>query len=128
MRAVNPEIQLAVAGRIMRPDDLQDAEDWNRTVLAEVGDQVNFLSFSIYHPDETVRLEAADPEQWHHSLLSAPHGVEETIQQMGELIREMAPGREIGLVLDGFNVRSPAWHCAGGVICRRDAECLSAAV
>ena len=108
MRAVNPTIQLVVAGRIMRPGDLLDAEDWNRTVLAEVGDQINFLSFSIYHPDETVRLEAADPEQWHHSLLSAPHGVEETIQQMGELIREMAPGREIGLVLDGFNVRSPA--------------------
>ncbi|MBG0771229.1 MAG: hypothetical protein H0S82_05940 [Anaerolineaceae bacterium] len=108
MRTVNPEIQLTIAGRLMQPGDPQDAEDWNRTVLAEVGDQIDFLSFSIVHPDEVGDLEATAPEHWHHSLISAPHGVEETIQRMAELIRETVPGREIGLVLDGFNVRSTA--------------------
>jgi len=107
MRAVNPAIQLVVAGKMPLPGDPQDAEDWNRTVLAGVGEQIDFLSFSVFHPDDAGRLDAADPETWHHSLLSAPHGVEEAVQRMAELIREMVPGREIGLVLDGFNVRPP---------------------
>lgn len=105
MRAMNPAIQLAIAGKTLLPGDPQDAEEWNRTVLAGVGDQVDFLSFSVFHPDDAGRMENTDPEAWHHSLLSAPHGVEEAIRRMAELIREMAPGREIGLVLDDFNVR-----------------------
>ncbi|MBG0770150.1 MAG: hypothetical protein H0S82_00495 [Anaerolineaceae bacterium] len=107
MRAVNPAIQLVAAGKMPLPGDPQDAEDWNRTVLAGVGSQIDYLSFSVYHPDETGRLESVDPETWHHSLLSAPHGVEEAIQRMAELNREVVPDRQIGLVLDGFNVRPP---------------------
>ncbi|MBG0788679.1 MAG: hypothetical protein H0S79_26625, partial [Anaerolineaceae bacterium] len=108
MRAADPEIQLAVTGLAMLPSDSQDAEAWNRTVLAEVGDQVDYLAFSLYQPDEVGRRETPEVEQRHHSLLSAPHSAEEIIQRMAALVQETAPDREIGLVLEGFNVMPPA--------------------
>jgi len=107
MRKVDPEIQLAAAGMAMLPGDLQDAEDWTRTVLAGIGDQIDFLSLQIYQPDEAGQEEYRDPEQWYHSILSAPHSAEETIERMGRLIREAVPEREIGIALDAFSVRLP---------------------
>ncbi|QRN82736.1 hypothetical protein JR338_09965 [Chloroflexota bacterium] len=107
MRAADPEIQLAVAGLAILPGDPEDAEAWNRTVLTALGDQVDYLAFSLYQPDEVGREEVLNAEQRHHSMLSAPHSAEEVIQRLGALVQELAPEREIGLVLDGFNVMPP---------------------
>lgn len=107
MRAADPEIQLAVAGLAMFPGNPEDAEDWNRTVLTALGDQMDYFAFSLYQPDEVGRQETPDVEQRHHSLLSAPHSSEEIIQRMGALVQEVAPDRKIGLVLEGFNVMPP---------------------
>jgi len=108
MRAVNSEIQLAIAGKAILPGDPQDAEGWTRTMLAGVGDQIDYLALSLSYPDKLGLQDPTDPEQWHHSLLSAPHGVEEMIQRMGEVIRDAVPGHKIGLVLDGFSINSLA--------------------
>ena len=108
MRVVNPDIQFVAAGMAMLPGDSQDAEGWNRTVLAGIGGQIEALSFRIRQPDEVGRLETRSPEQWYHSILSAPHSAEEAIQRMGRLIREVIPDREIGIALDAFNSMPPA--------------------
>ncbi len=123
MRAADPEIQLAVGGLVMLPDDPEDAEAWNRTVLTALGDQINYLAFSLYQPDEAGREEALNAEQRHNSLLSAPHSAEEVIQRVGVLIQEMAPDREIGLVLEGFNIMPPTGDPHPAATCRM--ACIS---
>jgi alpha-N-arabinofuranosidase len=107
MRAVDPDIQFVAEGRAMLPGDPQEAEGWNRTVLAGIGDQIDTLSFQIRQPDEAGRMETSDPEGWYHSVLSAPHSVEEGIQRMGRLIQEVIPDREIGIAVDAFNSLPP---------------------
>jgi alpha-N-arabinofuranosidase len=107
MRAVDADIQLAVTGKLGLPGNSAEAERWNRLVLEGLGDQVDVVAVQVVHPgigkDET----PSDPKQLYHSLLSAPHDVEEAIQGLSRLIREVVPDREIGIVLDGFGLGLP---------------------
>lgn len=107
MRAVDPEIRLVGEGKVMLPGGPEDAETWNRSVLGEIGGQLDALSIRIVHPGEGADESPADPERLYHSLLSAPHSVEESIRRLADLIREVVPGRELGIVLDGFGLQSP---------------------
>ena len=105
LRAADPEIQLVAAGKVMLPGNPDGAETWNRTVVAELGDQLDYLAIRIMHPAGAAAEEMSDPERLYHSLLSAPHSVEEQIQSLANLIRAVAPDRKIGIVLDAFNLQ-----------------------
>jgi alpha-N-arabinofuranosidase len=108
LRAADPAIQLVVAGKNLLPGDPEGAEDWNRAILEEIGDQLDYLSIRVIYPGGAAGEDASDPERWYHSLLSAPHSVEESLQRLAALIRDGVPGREIGIVLDSFGLQLPA--------------------
>jgi alpha-N-arabinofuranosidase len=107
LRAVDPDIQLALTGKLGWPGSLEEAERWNRLVVEELGDQVEVVAVQVVHPGVTENETPSDPKQLYHSLLSAPHGVEEAIQALSDLIREVVPDREIGIALDGFSLDLP---------------------
>jgi alpha-L-arabinofuranosidase len=107
MRAVDPEIKLVAVGLDMQFGDTLQAEEWNRTVLEGIGDRIDYLSFHVYQPDEDGYREEYDTAALYHSLLSAPHSVEDAIRRMAQLIEEVVPDREIGVALDEFNVKLP---------------------
>lgn len=107
MRAVDPEIKLVAVGLDMQSGDALQAEEWNRIVLEGIGDQIDYLSFHVYQPDENGYREEYDPAALYHSLLSAPHSVEDAIRGMAQLIEDVVPEREIGVALDEFNVKLP---------------------
>ena len=107
MRAVDPEIQLAVTGKLGLPGNSEEAERWNRLVLESFGDQVDVVALQVAHPGIGEDESPSDPKQLYHSLLSAPHDVEEAIQGLSGLIREVVPDSEIGIALDGFGLELP---------------------
>jgi alpha-N-arabinofuranosidase len=107
MRAVNPDSQLAVTGKLGLPGTLEAAGRWNRLVLEEFGDQVDVVAVEVVHPGVAEDGTPSDSKQLYHSLLSAPHDVEEAIQNLAGLIREVVPDREIGIALDGFGLQLP---------------------
>lgn len=107
MRAVDPEIKLVAVGLDMQFGDTRQAETWNRTVLEGIGDQIDYLSFHVYQPEEDGYQEEYDQAALYHSLLSAPHSTEDAIRRMAQLIEEVVPDRKIGIALDEFNVKLP---------------------
>ncbi len=107
MRAVDAEIKLVAVGLDMQFGESRLAEEWNRTVLEGIGDQIDYLSFHVYQPDEDGYHEEYDQSELYHSLLSAPHSVEDAIRRMAQMIEEIVPDRKIGVALDEFNVKLP---------------------
>ncbi len=107
MREQDPTIKLVAVGLDHLEGDPRGAADWNRTVLAGLGDRVDYLSFHVYQPSEEGYRERYDPEQLYHSIMAAPHSTEAAINRMAATIREAAPGRDIGIALDEYNVKFP---------------------
>ena len=107
MRGVDPEIQLAVAGKLVLPGNSEDDEHWNRLVLEELGDQVDFIALQVVYPGKAEDDSLQDPKRLYHSLLSAPHGVEEAIRDLAGLIREVTPDRKVEIALDSFGLELP---------------------
>jgi alpha-N-arabinofuranosidase len=107
MRAADPEIKLVAVGMDMQPGDPRGAEEWNRAVLKGIGDQIDYLSFHVYQPDETGYREQYDEKELYHSLISAPYSTEDAIRRMADLIKKLVPDRQIGVALDEYNVKLP---------------------
>jgi alpha-N-arabinofuranosidase len=107
MRAVDPEVKLVAVGLDMQFGYTHLAEEWNRTVLEGIGDQIDYLSFHVYQPEEDGYQEEYDTAALYHSLLAAPHSTEDAIRRMAQMIEEIVPDRKIGVALDEFNVKLP---------------------
>lgn len=107
MRAADPEIELVAVGLDMQPGDPRGAEEWNRTVLEGIGEQIDYISFHVYQPDETGYREQYNEEALYHSLIAAPYDTEDAIRRMADLINEVVPNRQISVALDEYNVKLP---------------------
>ncbi len=107
MRAVDPEIKLVAVGLDQLEGDPRNATEWNQTVLEGLGDAIDFLSFHVYQPSEEGYQESYDPARLYHSIVAAPHSTEEAIKRMADLIKNVVPGRKIGIALDEYNVKYP---------------------
>ena len=107
MREADPTIQLVAVGLDHLAGDPRDAEGWNRTVLEGIGEKIDALSFHLYQPSEEGYRESYDPESLYHSLVSAPHSVEDAIRRMADTIHSVCPDREIAVALDEYNVKLP---------------------
>src|SRR5256885_2264508 len=82
MLAVDPSIKLIAVG--------DNNMDWNRTVLREAGAHIDFLAVHHYYGTREMR---DDPL----NLMAHPLFYDSFYKQLGALIRELVPGREIKL-------------------------------
>ena len=88
MRAVDPAIKIIAVG--------DEDPEWNRTVLREIGEEIDLLSIHHYRP------KPADPTGF-GALMARPLLYERFYDSVRDMIREIVPGREIGVALNEWN-------------------------
>ncbi len=108
MREADPGIRIVAVGDGPLTDAPDDpARQWNETVLREAGDLIDYLSFHIYQAGEEGWREDYDLEALHHTVCAAPLDMEAIIGRMAEQIKALAPGRDIRVALDEWNLWLP---------------------
>lgn len=99
MRAVDPSLKFVAVGLN------GDRQDWTRTVLAAVGDQVDYVSLHLYG-STTQLIDGADE---YDAIVAQPQYFEQEIQSYSALVTELAARsgtqRPLGLALDEWNIR-----------------------
>ncbi|HEY8149291.1 MAG TPA: alpha-L-arabinofuranosidase C-terminal domain-containing protein [Vicinamibacteria bacterium] len=92
MRAVDPAIELIAVG----DNDMR----WNRTVLAVAGSSIDYLAIHHYYG----RKQMADDAR---NLMARPLFHERFYKEVERLIREVAPGRSVRLVINEWGLDLP---------------------
>jgi len=92
MRAVDPTIRLIAVG----DNDIA----WNRTVLSQVGNEIDFLAIHHYYGGDSLER---DPR----NLSAHPLHYEAFYKQMAALIHELVPNRSIGLAINEWGLDLP---------------------
>ncbi|HWS87747.1 MAG TPA: alpha-L-arabinofuranosidase C-terminal domain-containing protein [Pyrinomonadaceae bacterium] len=92
MRAADPSIKLIAVG----DNDMR----WNRTVLAEAGREIDYLAIHHYYGR---RESAGDPS----NLLARPLHYGRFYEEVGRLLKELVPGRDIQLAINEWGLDLP---------------------
>jgi alpha-N-arabinofuranosidase len=92
MRAVDPTIQLIGVG----DNDM----GWNRTVLAVAGSSIDYLAIHHYYGRKQMADDALN-------LMARPLFHERFYREVERLIREVAPGRNVRLVINEWGLDLP---------------------
>ena len=92
MRAVDPSIRFIAVG----DNDMA----WNRTVLSRAGSRIDYLAIHHYYG-------LKDAEREYANLMARPLFYEKFYQEVGRAIAELAPGRDIKLVINEWNTALP---------------------
>ncbi|HOU24286.1 MAG TPA: alpha-L-arabinofuranosidase C-terminal domain-containing protein [Anaerolineae bacterium] len=105
MRQADPGIRIVAVGDGPLTDEPNDpARLWNDEVLRQAGGLIDYLSFHIYQPNQEGWQETYDLQQLHHTVCAAPLDVERIVQRMAGHIGAVAPGRDIKVALDEWNL------------------------
>lgn len=97
MKHVDPTIKLVAAG-------LKDADDWNRTILEEAGDSIDYISLHFFYGDR-VGL-AGGPTTGYQEHVAAPLDAERAVRRLDTLIGRATGSDRIRIVVDEWEV----WH------------------
>jgi alpha-N-arabinofuranosidase len=92
MLAVDPSLRLIAVG----DNDMA----WNRTVLARAGAQIDYLAIHHYYGLSEAKNEYAN-------LMARPLFYERFYRDVGRAIAELAPGRDIRLIINEWNTSLP---------------------
>ena len=92
MKAVDPSIVLLAVG----DNDME----WNRTVLKLAGPHIDHLAIHHYYGLREMQGDALN-------LMARPLFYERFYQEVGALLRELVPGREIKLAINEWNTSLP---------------------
>jgi len=105
MRAADPNIKIVAVGDKVLSDQANDpGRLWNETVLSRCADQMDYLSFHLYQPDQSGWQESYDPDALHHIVCAAPLDAEAIIQRIAAQIQRAAPRRKIQIAFDEWNL------------------------
>jgi alpha-N-arabinofuranosidase len=105
MRTAAPSFRLVAVGDGPLTDAADDpALRWNELVLRAAGDLIDYLSFHICQPNQEGWRESYDLEKLHHTVCAAPLDVESIVGRMARQIEALAPGREIHVAPDEWNL------------------------
>jgi alpha-N-arabinofuranosidase len=96
MRAVDPTIQLIAVGEGIFPG----SDDWNSAVLKIAGSEIQYLAVHDYN-SVTQNASAPDPRA---AMMGRPAGYEKNYKHMADLIRAEAPGRDIKVIVNEWNL------------------------
>ena len=88
MKDVDPSIKIIAVG--------DEDPEWNRTVLEEIGGEIDMLAIHHYRPKET------DPQGF-EALMARPLWYEAFYGRVRTMIDDVAPGRDIGVALNEWN-------------------------
>jgi alpha-N-arabinofuranosidase len=92
MRAVDPSLRFIAVG----DNDMA----WNRTVLRHAGAQIDYLAIHHYYGLRDVEREYAN-------LMARPLFYERFYRDVATVIRELAPGRDVKLIINEWNTALP---------------------
>ena len=92
MRAVDPDVRLIAVG----DNDMA----WNRTVLLGAGAGIDYLAIHHYYGRREMGGDVAN-------LLAHPLRYERFYKEVGQAIRELVPGRRIGLAINEWGLDLP---------------------
>jgi alpha-L-arabinofuranosidase len=92
MKAVDPSIKIIATG----DNDL----DWNRTVLTIAGRNIDYLAVHHYYGQREMKGDA-------NNLRARPLRYEQFYRQMQQMIKEVAPDRNIKLAINEWNTSLP---------------------
>jgi alpha-N-arabinofuranosidase len=107
MRAVDPEIKIIAVGHNPLTDDPDDpAARWNRIVLENAGDLIDYLSWHIYQPEKESWKTEYDPAELMKNVNAAHMDLEEILLRVENQIKEHS-GRKILQAVDEWNLWLP---------------------
>jgi alpha-N-arabinofuranosidase len=92
MRAVDPSLRFIAVG----DNDMA----WNRTVLKHAGAKIDYLAIHHYYGGR-------DAEREYANLMARPLFYERFYKQVAGAITELAPGRDIKLIINEWNTSLP---------------------
>lgn len=92
MRAVDPSLQLIAVGE----GAMKDQDDWNSTVLRIAGPEINFLAIHDYTSSNENTSRA--------QMLGRAAKFEAGYRHTADLIRQLAPGRNIRQIVNEWNL------------------------
>jgi alpha-N-arabinofuranosidase len=88
MKAVDPSIRIIATG--------DKNLEWNRTILKVAGKNIDYLSVHLYYGPAEMKGDA-------NNLRARPLHYEQFYRQMQQMIRDLAPGRDIKLAVNEWN-------------------------
>lgn len=107
MKAVDPEIKIVAVGHSPITDQTDDEGYlWNETVLKNIGDQINYLSWHIYQPDKSGWQEVYDAKELYKSICAAHLDIENIVDRVeSQIIRSGHP--QVLQAVDEWNLWLP---------------------
>jgi alpha-L-arabinofuranosidase len=92
MRAVDPTLKFIAVG----DNDMK----WNRTVLRQAGARIDYLAIHHYYGRREMKGDALN-------LMARPLHYERFYREVAQLIKELVPGRELGLAINEWGLDLP---------------------
>ena len=96
MRAVDPSLRLIAVGAGIFPG----SDDWNSAVLRIAGPYVNFLAIHDY----TSRSQNSSTPNPRNAMMARAGEFERNYMHIGDLAKQYAPGRNIRLIVNEWNL------------------------
>lgn len=108
MRAVDPQIKIVAVGNSPlsdAPDD--EAAAWNQTVLDELCNEIDYLSWHIYQPDKADWREDYDPLELYHAVCAAALDIGQILDRVEKQLQAYSGGKTILQAVDEWNLWLP---------------------
>ena len=116
MKAVDSSIKIIAVGNNPLSDDLRSpASQWNEVVLQATADEIDFLSWHIYQPEQSGWRESYDPQKLFAAICSAPLDFEAIIHRVEGQIQKSGSENKVLQSIDEWNVWLPPGEKAGSM-------------
>ena len=96
MRAVDPQLRLIAVGEGI----FANSDNWNSAVLRIAGPEIQYLAVHDY----TSLAQNAKSSNPRNTMMARPAEFEANYRHMGDLIHQLAPGRDIKLIVNEWNL------------------------
>ncbi len=108
MKEVDPSIRIVAVGHSPLTDDPEeDAAVWNKVVLQQLTEEIDYLSWHIYQPDKADWREEYDPLELHMAVCAAPIDIEMILDRVENQLKKYTPGKNILQAVDEWNLWLP---------------------
>lgn len=108
MKKVDPEIKIVAVGHSpLAEDPEEEAAVWNKIVLQQLADEIDYLSWHIYQPDKGDWREIYDPLELYRAVCAAPLDLENIIARVEQQILAFSPKKPILQAVDEWNLWLP---------------------
>ncbi len=108
MKKVDDTIKIIAVGNNPLTDESDDpAAEWNRTVLQNAADYIDYISWHIYQPEKEGWKENYDPLNLHLSVCAGSCDMENIITRVEKQIKQHSPGKTILQAIDEWNLWLP---------------------